>query len=275
MRSGRLGLSLRDQNPNEVHRGLPPMVRNGRASFHTACERNWPLLISYEIGLNPQRSKVPWKKRQRAGWETPPVAVLRKRARVLVIDDSEFTYLPLFARDGYRIDHWSEIRDLSALESGDFDVILLDLHGVGTQESANSGLGVLQHLRNVSPTQMVVAYSSVSWPLADKKFFDLADRTLSKTDDYLDFKEAVDALIVSRFSFSFFEARARAELHAAGVADKGLTDALGRALDKKSTDPIRGFLERSSADPHLVDRVLLITNVLLETFRLLSTVTGH
>lgn len=31
--------------------------------------------------------------------------------------------------DGYNLDKWSTVRDMAALEGGDYDLVLLDLHG--------------------------------------------------------------------------------------------------------------------------------------------------
>jgi CheY-like chemotaxis protein len=48
-----------------------------------------------------------------------------------VIDDQDFPYKELFERDGYTVTKWDDVHDLAQLESGEFDLILLDLLGVG------------------------------------------------------------------------------------------------------------------------------------------------
>lgn len=56
---------------------------------------------------------------------------IRKQAKILVIDDQEPPMLTLFKRDGYHIERWAEIENLSRLTDGNYDVILLDIQGVG------------------------------------------------------------------------------------------------------------------------------------------------
>lgn len=66
----------------------------------------------------------------------PDIETLRKRARLLVVDDHAFPHTRLFTRDGYHVERWPEIKNLSQLTDGHFDLILLDLQGVGLNVSA-------------------------------------------------------------------------------------------------------------------------------------------
>jgi len=59
-------------------------------------------------------------------WPTIELSEIKKRARLLVIDDSDFPYQSLFERDGYTIEKWPDVTDLPKLESGFYDVVLLD-----------------------------------------------------------------------------------------------------------------------------------------------------
>lgn len=129
---------------------------------------------------------------------------IKKRARLLVVDDSEFPYKLLFERDGYNIDKWSDIEDLSKLETGYYDVILLDIQGVGSNESQEQGFGILKHLRTVIPTQIIIAYSNADWALKYQTFFDMADARLDKRQDYVDFKRTVDDQLRLRFTLGFY-----------------------------------------------------------------------
>jgi CheY-like chemotaxis protein len=90
---------------------------------------------------------------------------MRKRARLLVIDDQEFAYERLFERDGYNLTKWKDIENLEPLENGEYDVILLDIQGVGKQYSEEQGLGILRHIRKSNPTQIVIAYSGDDYKL--------------------------------------------------------------------------------------------------------------
>ena len=208
--------------------------------------------------------------RQQRSWPTLDVKEVRKRSKLLVIDDQEFPYLNLFKRDGYNLEHWQEIENLSRLSDGDYDLILLDLHGVGTEESSHGGLGILKYLREERPTLIVVAYSASSFPLDEQPFFDRADKVLSKTADYVDFKRTVDELLQARFTPDFFAARLVREVTESDSASARA--ALEKALGRNKPDLIVEWARRCHADSHTLDRVLMITNIALETLSLVSRV---
>jgi hypothetical protein len=83
-----------------------------------------------------------WNRSKKQTWPETPFEEIKKRARLLVIDDDVFAYCELFKRDGYAIDQWSDVEDLNKLENGIFDLILLDIQGVGkTISPSEQGLG--------------------------------------------------------------------------------------------------------------------------------------
>jgi len=140
----------------------------------------------------------------RKRWPDFSMAEIRKRARILVVDDMEFAYLDLFKKDGYTIDKWNDVDDLPKLESGYYDIVLLDIQGVGRELSQEQGLGILKHLRQACPAQLIIAYSNADFSLKYQGFFRMADETLSKSDDYVQFKRIVDRLLGDRFSLGFY-----------------------------------------------------------------------
>lgn len=137
-------------------------------------------------------------------WPSFSLEDIRKRARVLVVDDMEFIYLTLFKKDGYTFDKWDDIDDLQKLESGYYDIILLDIQGIGKAQSQEQGFGILKHLRNACPAQIIVAYSNADFSLKYQDFFKMADATLAKSDDYIQFKRTIDNLLAQRFSIGFY-----------------------------------------------------------------------
>lgn len=145
---------------------------------------------------------INWSRKRK--WPDYPYEEVKKRARILVIDDNEFPYRELFVRDGYNIDKWNDIDNLPLLERGYYDIILLDIQGVGRNESEEQGFGILKHLRTTSPAQIIVAYSNSDWALKYQQFFDMADDRLDKRQDYVDFKRIVDRLLKERFSVGFY-----------------------------------------------------------------------
>lgn len=201
-----------------------------------------------------------WLVRQRK-WPEVSRAEILKRSKILVIDDRDFPYLKLFRKDGYTIDKWSNVRDLQALEGSQFDVILLDLHGVGRAESAEQGLGVLAHIRKSSPAQIVVAYSNAEWSVEYQQFFESADAVLHKTkDDYVTFKRTVDKLLEQRFSLGFYLDRISHELSDAGASEATMTK-VRKAILSGRTDSLRGYLGTRVEDALTIDRVIAIAQV--------------
>jgi len=137
-------------------------------------------------------------------WPSMTLDDIRKRSKIVVVDDMDFVYLSLFIKDGYSMDKWDDVDDLQKLESGYYDLILLDIQGVGKAHSKEQGLGILKHLRQVNPAQIVIAYSNADFSLEYQDFFHLADGTLPKSADYVEFKRAVDRLLEQRFSPDFY-----------------------------------------------------------------------
>jgi DNA-binding NarL/FixJ family response regulator len=156
-----------------------------------------------------------FKKRK---WPEISMEDVRKRSKILVIDDMDFAYLELFINDGYSIDKWNDVDDLPKLEKGYYDIILLDIQGIGKAQSAEQGLGILKHLRKTSPAQVIIAFSNADYSLKYQDFFRMADLTLSKSSDYVEFKRAVDRLLGERFSLGFYIERV------AGIASPYISD---------------------------------------------------
>jgi CheY-like chemotaxis protein len=195
-------------------------------------------------------------------WPKVEHAEIVRRARVLVIDDGDFPYKQLFERDGYTVQQWSEVSDLAALETGEFDLILLDLLGVGRAESADEGFGLLKHIRETSPAQIVIAYSNSDLSLAYQPFFRDADAVLHKTKtDYVEFKRTVDKLLDERFSLGFYLDRIGKELadHAPD-ASKAVKKARV-AIVSGNLEPLRHYLSKKVEDKATIDRVIALASV--------------
>jgi hypothetical protein len=177
----------------------------------------------------------------------------------LVIDDQNFPAERLFRRDGYHIERWSKIENLSKLTDGHYTLILLDLHGVALAESPQrAGLGILQHVKDSNPTQLVIAYSAQKWSISNRDYFELADAVLDKGMDYVDFKNEVDRLLLRHYSVGYFINKMNQELgDSAAMAPKAVPKAL-RAIRTGSMDQLRAYLGRRIQEPQTTDRVIAI-----------------
>jgi hypothetical protein len=67
----------------------------------------------------------------------PSFQELKKRTKILVIDDDENSFpFELLRREGYSIEHWPRVESLSPLEDGHYDIIILDIQGVAKHLSS-------------------------------------------------------------------------------------------------------------------------------------------
>lgn len=200
---------------------------------------------------------------RRSSQITPPdLETVRKKARILVIDDQVFPVQELFERDGYHFERWATIRNLSQLTDGHYDLILLDLQGVGLKESLDrQGLGILQHIKKSNPAQAVIAYSAKRQTLLSSETLTLADARLDKARSYVDFKEKVDDLLLRHATPGYFVAAMNRELgEYAAHAPKAVPKAL-HAFKRGRIDGLTGYLEQSYVDRAKIDTIASIVSV--------------
>jgi hypothetical protein len=205
---------------------------------------------------------------QKHTWPHLPIFEIRKRARLLVIDDQDFYYLPLFINDGYNIEKWDDIKDLGKLESGYFDIILLDIQGVGKEFSKDEGFGILKHLRKCCPTQIIVAYSNADFSVKYQDFFQMADAVLHKQKDYVDFKLTVDQLLQDRFSMGFYMTRID-NLVGSTLSEKELTrlHLLSRnSMYTNSTEKLNSYLEKTLEHKEITGLILQIVGTAFQIY---------
>ena len=182
---------------------------------------------------------------------------ITKRAKLLVIDDSDFPLIKSFRKDGYNVSKWSDVKDLGQLETDSYDLILLDLEGVGRALSPHEGFGILKHIRETNPTQLVIAYSNHEWSLEYQHFFDEADAALPKTKtDYYEFKRTVDRLLDKRFSFDYYVERAEAELAEYNAAVPKAPKKIRQAILSGKGSKLRDYLQDHVEDKNVVNNVM-------------------
>lgn len=180
----------------------------------------------------------------------------------MVIDDQDPPMRALFERDGYHVERWPEIKSLSQLTDGHYDLILLDIHGVGLNESPDEqGLGILRHVKSSNPAQIVVMYSALPQNISVRDVLLLADEVLDKDESYVRYKGTVDALLQRRWSTGYYVNTMNRELgdHAA-VAPRAVLKAL-RAMRRGNTVALERYLRAKVTDPKVIDRVLTVISI--------------
>jgi CheY-like chemotaxis protein len=126
----------------------------------------------------------------------------RRSTRILVIDDDPNSFEPFgpLQNEGYAIDFWRKVNDLSKLEQGYYDIIFLDVRGVGEDWSPDQGgFGILELLKTRNPNQLIVAYSGEAFDFGKRKFYQMADDMIPKASvDPAKCKVVIDNLIRTR-----------------------------------------------------------------------------
>lgn len=151
-----------------------------------------------------------------------PAEELVQRTRIVVIDDDISGFpLEVLQRQGYSIDHWPDVEDLQKLESGFYDIIILDIVGVGQElDEEMEGAAVLKHLKEINPFQVVVAYSAQSHEPERISFFQLSDQFVPKTTSAINWKEIIDDLMTSKLTVGHFWSALESLLKTKGVSSK-------------------------------------------------------
>jgi len=165
-----------------------------------------------------------WCKKKKISDIVPslPFSEIRKRVRILVIDDDEkaFPY-ELLNKEGYNVHYWANVQNLRDLEGGEYDIIVLDIYGVTSKAlSSTDGLGVLEHIKKYNPAQLVIAYSGQTYDFSKAGFWSLADDYLGKPSSLIDCKEKIDALLKKSFTPAHYWNGVIKTLKDAGVSDK-------------------------------------------------------
>jgi archaellin len=147
---------------------------------------------------------------------------LKRKTKIIVIDDENSFPVNLFQSEGYSIDKWNKVIDYGKLENGFYDIIVLDIKGVALHISDDDGLGVLESIKKKNPAQIIIAYSQHSFDLSKAKFWELADEKIAKPSDFLKMKSKIDNLINTQFKPTRYIETLHQVLTKNNVAEKDL-----------------------------------------------------
>ena len=132
--------------------------------------------------------------------QKPQLETLKNNIRILVIDDEEVFPIKQMEAEGYDVTYWEKVKNLRQLETGVFEIIVLDIGNIAKDYSPDDGLGILVHIKKYNPTQLVIAFSGNSFDLSKQKFWKLADEFIAKPTNFLTCKEKIDSLLISNFT---------------------------------------------------------------------------
>ena len=107
------------------------------------------------------------------------------------------------------------------METGFYDIIILDIGGIGLKfDSENEGIAVLKHIKEVNPSQIVIAFSGQSYESSKISFFQLADQYVPKPTAALTWKEILDDIIRNKMSITHYWGTLKSLLEEQGFPPK-------------------------------------------------------
>lgn len=211
------------------------------------------------------------KKQDLMSFKTPiQFEELKKRTRIVVIDDEESFPLKYFVDEGYSVEKWDKVTNYGKLESGFYDIIVLDIQGVAQDISEDDGIGVLEHLKKHNPAQIIIAYSQHSYDLTKSKFFELADERITKPSDFLKMKKIIDNLIHNKFKPDRYISTLHQILQNNHISEREINKIdfeIAKSIKNKSTPDWKMILSSSKSKTELVSQIIAIGNTILKFFQ--------
>lgn len=194
---------------------------------------------------------------------------LKKRTRIVVVDDEEGFPIELFQNEGYSIDKWNNVKDYGKLESGFFDIIILDIKGVAKHISSEDGLGVLESIKKRNPAQIIIAFSQHSYDLSKSRFWELADEKIAKPSDFLKIKNIIDNLINTKFKPARYIETLHKTLQNNNVSPKEIRNIekeIVHAIKDKKEPELSKYLAYKENHVELMGKIITLSNTILKFF---------
>jgi DNA-binding response OmpR family regulator len=201
----------------------------------------------------------PFPRKKLSDVPAPPFAEVKKRTKVLVIDDQPDSFpFDLMRREGYSVEHWPRVESIAPLEEGNYDIIILDIQGVAQHISPDDGLGVLELIKKANASQVVVAFSSHSFDLSRNRFWKLADDSLCKPVNVAMCKRLIDTLIETKRTPQHYWMTVSALLIRQGLSCRQIErveDKVARALMKKNAGAVSQSLKKAAENAEVAVKV--------------------
>lgn len=103
-----------------------------------------------------------------------------KKLRVLFVDDEELEIVKVLRQEGYQADHWHDVENLDVLVDGRYQVVFLDVRGIGRKHNGN-GLDVLKYVATYNPLVYRVVFSAKPFTARENEITrQFADRVVTK-----------------------------------------------------------------------------------------------
>ncbi|MCL4536333.1 MAG: hypothetical protein M1610_01900 [Nitrospirae bacterium] len=192
---------------------------------------------------------------------------IRKRARILFIDDEDVPQIKVLKKEGFAIDQWKDIKNLKNIEDGNYDIIFLDIGGVGGGYSREGAIGVLKDIKKSNPSIVLIAFSGQKFAIEQTKFFQLADDVLNKDARAVEIKNRIEDFLKEKFSVVFYRSRIKELLNNNGVSGSEVDKVekkLYKSIQKKDRKSFESWVKKSFKDAELIASIINLSTKLIE-----------
>lgn len=193
---------------------------------------------------------------------------IRKRARILFIDDEDVPQVKILKAEGFSIEHWKDIKkNLNRIESGDYDIIFLDIAGVGERYSREGAIGILKDIKKCNPAVIVIAFSGQKFDIEQTKFFKLADDVLKKDAGPVEIKTKIEEFLKEKFSVTFYWGKIRDILKEQGIGESKINKAekvLFKSISKKDNKFFTDWARKILKDEASIKTLTTLSAKLIE-----------
>lgn len=192
---------------------------------------------------------------------------IRKRARILFIDDEDVPQIKVLKKEGFAIDQWKDIKNLKNIEDGNYDIIFLDIGGVGEGYSREGAIGVLKDIKKSNPSVVLIAFSGQKFAIEQTKFFQLADDVLNKDARAVEIKNRIEDFLKEKFSVTFYWTRIKELLSHYGVESPKISKVeheLYKSMIGKDPKSFVAWVKKSFKDAELIASIINLSTKLVE-----------
>lgn len=195
---------------------------------------------------------------------------LKKRLKIIVIDDVDTFPLQQFKDYGYNVDYWEKVKDIKKLEDGFYDIIILDIGDVAKEISEDDGFGVMERLKKHNPSQIIIAYSGQNFDFSKQKFWELADDKIAKPSLFLKTESVVSNIIEKKLNIESYLEVLRKQFNSKNIPEKEINKFETRlycAIKHKKEPEWNKVLSFIDSDRLLFSQIKTISKTILRFFQ--------
>jgi len=200
---------------------------------------------------------------------------IKKRIRILVVDDDK-SHFPIkaFKDNNYNIDYWSKItsENMHRIVDGDYDILILDMHGVASKDvSSNGGVGLLKYFKQSNPAIYILVFSNYEFSINDcKEIQQYSDDMLQKPVEYVTCSPVVDSIIKDKFNAKRFSDILIDYLQSTGMTNKDIVntenDICKNIKKGQSHEIIRTNIKSKLLKPETITAVMNIVTAFINYY---------